>query len=326
MNRREFLTLIGGAAAWPLAARAQNSLVIGYLSNGWPESIAGAAYLAAFRKGLNESGYVEGRNLAIEYRWAEGHYDRLPELAADLVRLKVAAIVAVGAPPTALAAKNATTAIPIVFAFGGDPVRRGLVASLNRSGGNLTGVTALNTEILSKRVQLLSDAVSTGAPIALLVNPTNPIVEEQSRVVEAAARTLGRQVDILRVKAESDLDPVFATVPQLGVGGLVIAGDGLFVGKSSQIGALALRHRVPAIFQESEFAAAGGLMSYGPTVTEGRRIVGIYTGRILKGEKPADLPVQQVTKFELIINLKTARALGLTIPPGMFVIADEVIE
>jgi putative ABC transport system substrate-binding protein len=326
MRRRQFITLLGGtAAAWPLAARAQQPAlpVIGYLSGESPELRPGD--LRAFRQGLSEQGYVEGRNLAVEFRSAEDQRDRLPTLAADLVRRQVAVILAGGTPP-ALAAKAATSRIPIVFDTGGDPVELGLVASLNRPGGNLTGVTALNVEIGPKRLELLHELVPAARIFALLINPTNPNGAALSREVQAAARTLGLELHVLNASAERDFDPAFASLTQVQAGGLVIATDGYFLGRSEQLAAHALRHRVPAIFAYHEFAAAGGLMSYGGSITDQYRLLGVYTGRILKGESPADLPVQQATKIELIINMKTARSLGTTVPLTLLGRADEVIE
>jgi putative ABC transport system substrate-binding protein len=325
IRRREFITLLGGAAAWPLAARAQQPglPVIGFLSARSPAGDTDV--LAAFRQGLKEAGYVEGQNVAVEYRWADDQNDRLPAMAADLVRRQVSVIVANG--PAAQAAKAATTTIPIVFYIGADPVALGLVASLNRPGGNLTGVTNVNVELNSKRLELLHQVVPTATIIAALINPNNASPAEiQSRDLEGAAHTLGLQLQVLRASTERDFDTVFATLAQVRAGGLAIGGDGFFVSRSEQLAALALRHGVPAIFQFRPFVAAGGLMSYGGNGEDQFRPVGVYAGRILKGEKPADLPVQQNSKVELIINLKTAKALGLTVPLALLTRADEVIE
>jgi putative tryptophan/tyrosine transport system substrate-binding protein len=327
MNRREFITMLGGAAAaWPPAARAQQQgmPVVGFLNS---ESADLFAYLVrAFRQGLSDSGYVEGRNVAIEYRWADGQYDRLPALVADLIR-RQASVIAANGPAPVMAAMAATTTIPIVFATGYDPVAAGLVASLGRPGGNLTGVTSLTAEVGPKRVELLRELVPTATSIALLVNPAaGPMRETISTDLQAAARKLRLHFHVLHASAVRDFDAVFATLAELQTGGLVIGSDPFFNSQSEQLAALAIRHAVPAIYQYREFAAAGGLMSYGGSLTEMYAQVGVHTGRILKGEKPADLPVQQTTKVELIINLKTANLLRLDVPRTLLARADEVIE
>jgi putative ABC transport system substrate-binding protein len=327
MRRREFITLLGGAAVgWPLAARAQQPAmpVIGYLG---PESPAVfASRVRAFRQGLGETGYAEGRNVAIEFRWAEGQHNRLSALAADLVGRQVAVIVAPGGAPGALAAKSATTTIPIVFEMGADPIAIGLVGNLNRPGGNLTGVSSLNVQVTPKRLEILHEAVPTAAEVAVLVNPTSPTADSQLRNLQAAARALGLQLHVLHASTERDFDTVFATLLQLRAGGLVVSSDGFFATHSEQLAALTIRHAVPAIHQSRDFTIAGGLMSYAGSFAESHRQAGVYTGRILKGERPADLPVQQVTKVELFINLKTAKALGITFPLTLLGRADEVIE
>jgi putative ABC transport system substrate-binding protein len=327
MRRRDFITVLGGAAVgWPLAARAQQPAmpVIGYLSSASPDQDAGR--LRGFRQGLSEAGYVEGRNVTIEYRWAEEQFDRLPALAADLVRRQVAVIAQAGHVLGVLAAKAATKTIPIVFMTGVDPVAFGLVTSLNRPGGNLTGVTTLSIELEPKRLELLHGLVPAATTIGALFNQTHPNAEARSRDLQAAARTLGLGLHILNASSENDFDSVFARLAELQAGGLVIATDGLFISRSEPLAALTVRHAVPAIFQFRTFAAAGGLMSYGGSLVDLYRRSGIYTGRILKGEKPADLPVQQSTKAELIINMKAAKALGLTVPLPLLGRADEVIE
>jgi len=325
--RRKFLATLGGAAAaWPLAARAQQPAmpVVGLLSSGSPNALAD--FVAAFHSGLNEAGYVEHRNVGIDYRWAEGQYDRLPALAANLVDRQVSVIATFGGIPGARAAKAATTTIPIVFWIGADPVAFGLVASLNRPGGNLTGVTSLGDELAPKRIELIRELIPTATVIAALINPTSPVAETQSRQMQAAARAFGLQLHVLHASAERDFDKVFATVTELRADALLIGPDAFFTSRSEQLAALTVHHAVPTIYQFRRFAAVGGLMSYGDSITDQWRRVGIYVGQILKGKKPADLPVQQATKIELIINLKTAKTLGLTVPASLFGRADEVIE
>ena len=327
MKRRELLIALGGGAlvALPLAARAQQTAmpVIGLLSGGSPGS--SAPFVAAFRQGLSETGYVEGQNIAIEYRWAEGSYDRLPELAADLVGRKVDLIMA-NSPPAALAAKSATSTIPIVFRGGTDPVGDGLVASFARPGGNLTGVS-LADDVTAKRLQLLSELVPRVGVIALMVNPNNANhAESVIRDLQEAARTKGLQLHVLKAGSESEINSAFASLVQLHVDALVVAADPFLSSRREQLVALASRHAVPSSYAWREFAASGGLISYGPSLTYAFRLVGAYAGKVLKGAKPADLPVQQPTTFELVINLKTAEALGLTVPQSMLQRADEVIE
>src|SRR5262245_31539272 len=326
MRRREFLNLVAGAAAaWTIAARAQQSAMPVIVLTSSDPSESYGPQLTAFLKGLEEKGYVDGQNVKIEYRWAEGHNDRLPSMAADLVRRQVT-VIAATTTPAALAAKAATSAIPIVFTTVGDPVQLHLVTSLNRPGGNVTGVTQLNVEVAPKRLELLHELVPTASVMALLVNPTNPNTEANTKELQAAARTLGLELHILNARSESDFNAVFAKLIQLRAGGLVIGADNLFSRESEQLAAQALRHAVPTIYQSRDFAVAGGLLSYGTDFRETYRLAGNYTGRVLKGEKPADLPVQQATKVEFYINLKTAKALGITVPPSMQARADEMIE
>jgi putative ABC transport system substrate-binding protein len=324
IKRRAFITLLGAAAAWPVVARAQQPAMplVGFLnSRGRGED---PRLLAAFHEGLKEAGYVEAYNLAIEYRFAEGQNDRLPAMAADLVRRQVAVIAANG--PAVVAAKAATTTIPIISSVGLDPVELGLVGSLSQPGGNLTGVTALFDEVGPKRLELLHELAPSATIIALLLNPTYPSAEKQATDLQAAARTLGLQLHVLHASSERDFDGIFATLGQMSAGALVIGNDPFFNSRSERLAALSVRHAVPTIFQNREFAVAGGLMSYGTNLADTYRLVGIYTGRILSGEKAADMPVQQVTKLELVINLKTAKALGITVPLPLTGRADEVIE
>ena len=327
IGRRGFITLIGGAAAWPVSARAQRSAIpaVGFLAPASPQGFA--AQVVTFRQGLKEAGYTEGQNVTIEYRWAEGRYDQMPALVNDLVRRRVAAIVVIG-PTTAQAAKAATMTIPIVFLTSSDPVEQGLVASMNQPGGNLTGVTTLNVDVESKRLELMHELVPVATSMVMLINPTNPNASAYMRETQAAARTLGLQLHVLQASAEGDFEMVFEDLARLRAGGLVIAVDTFFISRSEQLAALALRHAVPTIYLYREFAAAGGLMSYGGSLTESYHLAGVYAGRVLKGEKPADLPVQQATKIELIINLEDRQgALGITVPISPFSAAPtKVIE
>jgi putative ABC transport system substrate-binding protein len=325
MRRREFLGLVSGATvAWPLVARGQSAVpVVGFINGASPPAYA--RMLSAFLKGLGETGYLEGQNVKIEYRWAQGEINRLPAFAAELVRREVSVIAATGTP-AALAAKAATSTIPIVFETGSDPVQLGLVASLNRPGGNVTGIAQLAVEVVPKRLQLLSEMVPTARVIALLADPTDPTSEKTIQGAQAAARSLGLELHVLNVSTEREIDAVFAKLSQLQVGGLVVSGGQFFNSRSKQIAALARQHTMPTIFPYRDLAAAGGLMSYGASISDAYRLAGIYTGRVLKGEKPADLPVQQATKVELIINLETAKALGITVPLSLIGRADEVIE
>jgi putative tryptophan/tyrosine transport system substrate-binding protein len=325
MRRREFITLLGGAAAWPLVARAQPSSmpVIGFLSGGSPRELA---YLAsAFRKGLNEAGYVEGRNVAIEYRWGEGQYDRLPALAANLV-LRQVTVLAATTTPGALAAKGATSTIPIVFTIGADAIAIGLVDSLSRPSGNITGVNNYLSGLGQKRLELLRDLVPNAAVIGMLVNPNFPDAESQAKDVTEAARKLGQEVHVVNATSQNDFDRAFASLVQLQARALLVTVDPVFNSGRQQLISLAARHKIPAMYFAREFVVDGGLMSYASNLADGYRQAGIYVGRILKGAKPADLPVVQPTKFDLVINLKTAKALGLTVPMIMQMTADEVIE
>jgi putative tryptophan/tyrosine transport system substrate-binding protein len=326
MKRREFVSLFGAAITWPLVAHAQQPTlpVVGFLNAASAQNYT--RQLAAFLKGLGESGYVDGRNVAVEYRWAEGQNDRLPAMAADLVHRQVA-VIAATSTPAALAAKAATTTIPIIFELGSDPVQLGLVASLSRPGGNVTGVTSSNIEVAPKRLELLHELLPTVRVMALLVDPTDPTNAKTAvSEVSAAAHTFGLHLHILNASNESDFTEVFAKLIQLGAGGIVVAGGPFFTSHEKQLAALTVRHAVPAAFEHRAFTAAGGLLSYGSDITDAYRLTGIYTGRILRGDKPAELPVQQAAKVELYINLKTAKALGLNVPNTLFGRADEVIE
>jgi putative ABC transport system substrate-binding protein len=326
MRRRELMVLLGGALIGAATARAQQKAmpVIGFL--GSATAAANARLLPYFHQGLGETGFVEGRNVVIEYRWAEDRYDRLPGLAADLVSRKVDVIVSTGGITGALAAKEASSEIPIVFITGDDPVERGLVTSLARPGGNLTGVSFLTNELTPKRLELILDLAPHAKVICLLVNPKNAVAERATREMQDAARTKRVQLHVLRAGTESEIAAAFATLAQLQPEGLVVASDPYFASRRDQLVALAASHAVPAIYERREFAAAGGLISYGPNFPDTWHKVGIYAGKILKGEKPADLPVQQPTTFELVVNLNTAKALGLTVPPSILARADEVIE
>jgi putative ABC transport system substrate-binding protein len=327
MKRREFITLLGGAAAaWPRAARAQQPAmpVVGFIRVGWAD--ASARFAAAFRKGLNETGYVEGQNVTVEYHWLEGQYDRLPALMADLVRRQVAVIATAGNVPT-LAAKAATATTPIVFGVGADPVRLGLVASLARPGGNLTGINFFNAELVAKRLALLHELVPKAVRVAVLLNPANASsTESQLRIVQEAAPTIGLQIQILNATTIGEIDAAFATLERERPDALFVAGDAFFVSRAVQFATLTARGRIPATYSLRDHVAVGGLMSYGTDFTEAFRQVGVYTGKILKGAKPVELPVVQSTKFEFVINLQTARSLGIEVPSGLLAIADEVIE
>jgi putative ABC transport system substrate-binding protein len=326
MRRRDVIAVIAGAAAWPLSARAQQPALrsIGVLG-----SISGGEYVPfvdGLRRGLRESGHIEGRDVAVEYRWAENQYDRLPALAEELVRLKVAVIAPIGGAPPTLAAKAATATIPIVTTIAADPVKLALIASLDRPGGNITGVALITTEIGPKRLELLQELAPNAVVIGLLVNPNNSDAENQSKNIKMAALALGRQIHVLKANSARDIEAAFAAIVEKRIGALIIGNDAFFNTRREQLVALAARYAVPAIYSYREFAAAGGLMSYAPSLVDAYRQAGIYIGKILKGAKPADLPVAQPTKFELVINLRTAKALGLTVPQTLLVAADEVIE
>ena len=327
MRRREFIAIFaGGAGTWPIDTLAQQSVipVIGFLSSASPKPYAGR--VTGFRKGLNEAGYIDGRDVTIEFRWAQGQYDRLPGFAADLVRQNVAVIVSSGGDVAAFAAKAATASIPIVVVSGSDPVKAGLVVSFNRPGGNITGASFVATELETKRLELLRDLLPTAAVIGILINPTNPAAESRSKNLQMAARTLDRDIHIVNVSDEGDLETAFATLTQQSAGALLVSTDSFFTSQRDRLVALAARYALPTIYPWREFVEAGGLMSYGPVINDVYRQAGIYTGRILKGEKPADLPFVRPTRFELVVNLKTAEALGLTIPPLIRARADEIIE
>jgi putative ABC transport system substrate-binding protein len=327
MRRREVITVLAGAAAWTFPARAQTPTtmpVVGYLGPESPQTFA--SRVKAFRDGLAQAGYVEGRNVTIEFRWAEGHYDRLPALAADLVDRQVALLVAPGGAPAALAAKSVTATIPVVFEMGGDPVALGVVRSLNRPEGNLTGVSSLSVALGPKRIELLHEMLPTAATIAVVVNPTSPTAEAQRANMDEAAKRLGLRLHVLHASTEQEFGAVFDALPQIGASGLAFTSDPFYANRSQQLARLAVRHGIPAVHQSRDFTLAGGLMSYGGNFVQSHRQAGAYAGRILRGEKPSDLPVQQVTSVELLINLKAASALGITVPLALIARADEVIE
>jgi putative ABC transport system substrate-binding protein len=327
MTRRKFITLLGGAAAaWPLAARAQQPVmpVVGFL--GAPSAAPYARYVAAVHQGLKEVGYIEHQNVAMEYRWADGQYDRLPALAADLVSRRVAVIVPIGGAPATVAAKEATSTIPIIFNVGADPIELGLVANLNRPGGNITGIAIMSVEIETKRLELLHELAPTSTSIAILLNPSNAQAQTQEREAQRAARIIGRQVLVLKAGSEHEIERAFATLVSERAGALLVGGDTFFNSQAILFVVLTARHAIPTIYPWRSYVDAGGLMSYGASLLDAYRQTGVYTGRVLRGEKPADLPIVQPTKFELVINLKTARAVGIVLPPNLLARADEVIE
>jgi putative tryptophan/tyrosine transport system substrate-binding protein len=328
MKRRKFIALLGGAAAWPLAARAQQPAmpVIGFMNTLNSADASDLGLVAAFRQGLLETGFVEGQNVTVEYRWAQGQYDRFPELAAEFVRRQVAVIAATGGEPSPQSAKAATQTIPIVFTANGDPISEGLVASLRRPGGNVTGITIFGPAAVTKRVQLMHQLVPQATTIAYLMNPNHPSGEIEMSAAQTAARSLGKEMPVFRASNERELDTAFATMVQQQTDALVVASDPFYWSRRGELASLAARHRLPAIYYLPEFARAGGLMAYGNSLPDQYRLVGVYVGRILKGEKPGDLPVVQSTKFEFVINLKNAKTLGLDVPPTLLARADEVIE
>jgi putative tryptophan/tyrosine transport system substrate-binding protein len=326
MRRRGFITLLGGVTAWPLNARAQQSAmpVVGFMHIQSPER--GVPYVAPFQQGLKEAGFVEGQNVAVEYRWAQGHYDRLPELVTDLVSRKVAVIAATGGEPSPQIAKAATQTIPIVFTSNGDPVREGLVASLNRPGGNVTGVTIFGAAAVTKRLQLLHELVPQATVIGFLMNPSHPNSNNEMKAAQTAAPALQKEMLVFNASSDSELDAAFATMAQQQVRALLFGSDSFFVDRRDHVVSLAAHYRIPAMSHVREYVQAGGLIAYGNRVADMYRLVGIYVGRILKGEKPADLPVQESTKFELVLNLKTAKELGIEVPISMQLLAEELIE